>query len=78
MVLAGKCSESVGHSVVSNFCDTMDCNLPGFSVPGILQARSPFPGHLLNPGIKAGSPTLQADSLPSEPQGKPLSGKARH
>ena len=26
----------------------------------------PPPGHLLNPGIKLGSPTLQADSLPSE------------
>ena len=27
----------------------------------------PPPGDLLNPGIKPGSPTLQADSLPSEP-----------
>ena len=26
---------------------------------------------LPNPGIKARSPTLQADSLPSEPPGKP-------
>ena len=25
------------------------------------------PGNLPNPGIKAGSPALQADSLPSEP-----------
>ena len=56
-------------------CDTMDCNLPGSSVPGILQARSPFPGDPLNPGIKAGSPTLQADSLPYEPQRSPLVGK---
>ena len=34
---------------------------------------SPFPppGDLHNPGIKPGSPTLQVDSLPSEPQGKP-------
>ena len=30
----------------------------------------PFPGDLPNPGIKPGSPTLQADSLPSEPSGK--------
>jgi len=29
-------------------------------------------GDLPNPGIKHGSPTLQADSLPSEPPGKPL------
>ena len=27
-------------------------------------------GHLPNPGVKPGSPTLQADSLPSEPPGK--------
>ena len=36
----------------------------------------PSPGDLLNPGIKQpGSPALQADSLPSEPPGKPLSFK---
>ena len=33
----------------------------------------PSPGGLPNPGIKAGPPALQADSLPSEPPGKPLS-----
>ena len=27
----------------------------------------PFPGDLSDPGIEPGSPTLQADSLPSEP-----------
>ena len=32
----------------------------------------PPPGDLPHPGIKPGSPTLQADSLPSEPPGKPL------
>ena len=32
----------------------------------------PSPGDRPNPGIKPGSPTLQADSLPSEPPGKPL------
>ena len=31
----------------------------------------PSPGDLLNQGIKAGSPALQADSLLSEPPGKP-------
>ena len=33
----------------------------------------PFPsqGDLPNPGIEPRSPTLQADSLPAEPQGKP-------
>ena len=31
----------------------------------------PSPGDLSNPGIKPGSPALQADSVPSEPPGKP-------
>ena len=31
----------------------------------------PSPGDLPNPGIKPGSPASQADSLPSEPPGKP-------
>ena len=31
----------------------------------------PSPGDLPNPGIKLGSPVLQADSLPFEPPGKP-------
>ena len=31
----------------------------------------PSPGDLPNTGIKPRSPTLQADSLPAEPQGKP-------
>ena len=34
----------------------------------------PFPsqGDLPNPGIEPGSPALQADSLPTELQGKPI------
>ena len=31
----------------------------------------PSPGDLPNAGIKPSSPTLQADTLPSEPPGKP-------
>ena len=44
----------------------MDCNPPGSSVHGVLQARIlewvPFtsPGDISNPGIKPGSPELQA------------------
>ena len=30
----------------------------------------PSPGDLPNPGIKLGSPGLQADYFPAEPQGK--------
>ena len=48
-------------------------------VHGILQARIlewvafPFSRGSLNPGIKPRSPALQADSLPAELQGKPIS-----
>ena len=58
-------------------CDPMD-----YIVHGILQARIlewwlfPSPGDLPNPGIELRSPALQADSLPSEPPGKPVEGKA--
>ena len=36
-------------------------------------SEQPFhsPGDIPKPGIELGSPALQADSLPSEPQGKP-------
>ena len=67
----------------ATLCDPMDCSLPGSSVHGILQARilervampcsresSQTQGS--NPGIKPKSPALQADSLPSEPPGKPI------
>ena len=41
-------------------------------------SRLPFPspGDLPNPGIKLGSPALQADALSSEPPGKPFGGPA--
>ena len=61
-------------------CDPIDYIPPGSSVHGILQARIlewvPFPSlrDLPDPGIKPGSPTLQADSLPSEPPRKPAHG----
>ena len=48
-----------------------------YTVHGILQARIlewvvfPSPGDLPNPGFKPRSPTLQVDTLPAEPQGKP-------
>ena len=32
----------------------------------------PFPGDLLDPGIKLWSPAFQADALTSEPAGKPI------
>ena len=57
-------------------CDPMDWSPLGFSVYGILQARLlqwvaiSFSGDLPDPGIKSGSPALQADSLLSV-SGKP-------
>ena len=42
-------------------------NSPGKKTSGL---PFPTPGDLSNPGIKPGSPALQADSLPSDPQGK--------
>jgi len=45
----------------------------GFSMQGYWSGLPfPSPGDLPDSGIKPGSPTLQADSLPSEPPGKPL------
>ena len=35
----------------------------------------PSPEDLPNPGIKPGSPALQADALPSEPSGKGTQGE---
>ena len=57
-------------------CDQMNCPL-GSSVHGILRQESwsglpfPSPGDLPDPGTEPGSPALQADSLLTEPPGKP-------
>ena len=53
------------------------CNPVDYTVHGIPQAKIlewvavPSPGDLPNPQIKPRSPTLQVDSLPDEPPGKP-------
>ena len=71
------CCRSVAKLCLT-LCDPMDCSLPGSSAHGILQARIPewvaisFSRDLSDPGIKPRSPALQADSLLSEPPGKPL------
>ena len=59
-------------------CNTMGCSMPGSSVHGGSPCKNTGVGcHALlhdlpNPGIKSRSPTLQVDSLPSEPPGKPM------
>ena len=61
----------------STLCNPMECSPPGSSVHGILQARIlewvavPSSTDLPNPRIEPRSPTLQADSLLSEPLRKP-------
>ena len=58
-------------------CNSMDFSLPGprpwaFSRQQYLSGLlGPPSGNLPNPGIEPRSPILQADSLPSEPPGKP-------
>ena len=58
---------------VAQLCWTL-CNSMDYIVHGILQARIlewVSPGGLPNVGMEHRSPTLQADFLPAEPQGKP-------
>ena len=57
-------------------CDPMNCSMPGSSLSMEFSRQEswsglplPSPGDL--PNIEPRSPALQADSLPSEPQGKP-------
>ena len=77
-VLFFNLSNCVSHSVVSDFVTswTVACQAPpsmGFSrqeYPSGLPF--PPPGDLSDPGIKPKSPALQADSLLSEPAGKPI------
>ena len=64
---------------MSDSCDPINCSPPGTSVHGMGFSRQeywsglpfPSPGVLPDPGIKPRSPALQADSLLTEPPGKP-------
>ena len=80
----------VSHSVMSNSLQPYGLQPPGSSVHGIFQIRIlewiaipfsiarglplPSPWDHPDPGIEPGSPALQADSSPSEPPGRSLSG----
>ena len=71
----------LSHSVVSDSLWAMDCSPSGSSVHGISQARvlewvvisssRGFPNLGIEP-VPPVSPALQANSLPSEPSGKPF------
>ena len=65
----------VAHSCPT-LCNPMDCSPPGSSVHGDSPGKNtgvgcPPPGDLPNLGIEPRSPSLQVDSLLSEPPGKP-------
>ena len=68
----------VAHSCLT-LCNPMDSSPPGSSVHGDSPGKNTrvgchalLQGDLPNPGIEPRSPALQADSLPSEPPGKPI------
>ena len=71
-----KKSESVSHLVMSDSLWPIDYSPPGSSVHGIIPARileqvaMPFSRGSSWPEIEPRTPTLQTDSLPSEPPGK--------
>ena len=68
MLMSEQVSESC--SVPPTLYDHME-----FSRPEYWSGQPfPSPGDLPNPGIELGSPALQADSLPAEPQRKPKNG----
>ena len=86
-VMHNRCSINTGEpiSLTSEvaqscwtLCDPMDCSLPGSSLHGILQARIlewaaiSSPGDLPDSGIEHRCPALPADTLTSEPPGKPI------
>ena len=75
--------ESESESEVAQSCpslrDPVDCSLPGSSIHGWFSRQEywsglpfPPPADLPNPGIEPGSPALRADTLTSEPPGKPI------
>ena len=78
-----QCMKVKSESEVAQSCPThcypMECSLPGFSDHGIFQVRIlkwiaiSFPGDLPDQGTEPRSPELQADTLTSEPPGKPAS-----
>ena len=70
-------SESVSAQLCLTLCDPVDCSPPAPLSTGFPRQEYwsglpfPTPGDLPDQGIELGSPALLADSLPSEPPGKP-------
>ena len=66
-------------------CDPMDCSLPRLLHPRYFPGKNTgvgchflLQGDLSDPGIKPGSPALQADFLWPEPPGAPIRSPTRH
>ena len=77
-LLTDTCCAVLSRSLMSSSLRVHRLSLPGSSIHGDSPSRNtevglpcPPPGDLPNPGIEPRSPTLQADSLPSESPGKP-------
>ena len=65
--------ESESHSVVSDSLGPHGLYNPwNFPCQNTGAGAFPSPGDLPNSGIEPRSPSLQVDSLPAEPQGKPI------
>jgi len=77
MVLVTWKKESEVAQSCPTLCDPMDCSYQAPPSMGFSRQEywswlpSSSPGDLPDPGIKPGSPTMEADSLTSEPSGKP-------
>ena len=78
-LLGTLCCAGLSHSVVSDFLQAHRLQLARLLCPYRFSRQEywrglprPPPGDLPNSGIKPRYPILQADSLPSEPPGKPL------
>ena len=73
---AEECISEVAQSCAT-LCDPMDYSLSGSSIPGIFQARVlervaiSFSSGSSQSRIKSRCPALEADTLLSEPPGKP-------
>ena len=74
----GLCAVCLVTQSYPTLCDHMDCSPPGSSVHGDSPGKNTgvgcyalLQGGLPSPGIKPRSPALEADTLTSEPPGKP-------
>ena len=76
MHLGYEVTQSLVAQSCPTLCDLMDCSLPAPSSMEFSRQEYwsglplPSPEGLPDPGMEPGSPTLQADALPSEVPGK--------